>query len=167
LTARAAKAIEVKTISGDIRLMGGGGEVDITSVSGSATIELSDVTRGRFKSVSGDLTAALTLMPEGRLDSESVSGNVSLKFASAPNAEFDVQSFSGDIRNCFGPKPMESRYGPGSRLQFKNGEGLAHVRVNTKSGDVEVCTKGMNSGRVSTLSFAQVARLPRVLPYVY
>jgi hypothetical protein len=167
LTARAAKAIEVKTISGDIRLMGGGGEVDITSVSGSATIELSDLTRGRFKSVSGDLTAALTLMPEGRLDSESVSGNVSLKFASAPNAEFDVQSFSGDIRNCFGPKPMESRYGPGSRLQFKNGEGLAHVRVNTKSGDVEVCTKGMNSGRVSTLSFAQVARLPRVLPYVY
>jgi Putative adhesin len=167
LTARAAKAIEIKTISGDIRLMGGGGEVDITSVSGSATIELSDVTRGRFKSVSGDLTAALTLMPEGQLDSESVSGNVSLKFASAPNAEFDVQSFSGDIRNCFGPKPMESRYGPGSRLQFKNGEGHAHVRVNTKSGDVELCTKGMNSGRVSALSFAQVTRLPRVLPYVY
>jgi DUF4097 and DUF4098 domain-containing protein YvlB len=167
LTARAAKAIEVKTISGDIRLTGGGGEVDITSVSGSARIELSDVTRGRFKSVSGDLTAALTLMSEGQIDSESVSGNVSLKFAGTPNAEFDVQSFSGDIRNCFGPKPMESRYGPGSRLQFKNGEGHAHVRVNTKSGDVELCTKGMSSGRVSALPFAQVARLPRVLPYVY
>jgi hypothetical protein len=167
LTARAATAIEIKTISGDIRLMGGGGDVDITSVSGSATIELSDVTRGRFKSVSGDLTAALTLMPGGQIDSESVSGNVSLKFASTPNAEFDVQSFSGDIRNCFGPKPVESRYGPGRRLQFKNGEGHAHVRVNTKSGDVELCTKGMNSGRMSTLSFARVARLPRVLPYVY
>jgi Putative adhesin len=167
LTARAAKAIEVKTISGGIRLTGGGGAVDITSVSGSATIELSDVTRGRFKSISGDLTAALTLMPEGQIDSESVSGKVSLKFASTPNAEFDVQSFSGDIRNCFGPKPMESRYGPGSRLQFKNGEGHGHVRVNTKSGEVELCTKGMNGGRVSSLSFTQVARLPRVLPYVY
>jgi DUF4097 and DUF4098 domain-containing protein YvlB len=174
LTARAAKAIEVKTISGDIHLTGGGGQVDITSVSGSAGIELSDVTRGRFKSVSGDLTAALTLMPEGQIDSESVSGNVNLKFAGTPNAEFDVQSFSGDIKNCFGPKPMESRYGPGSRLQFKNGEGHAHVRVNTKSGDVELCTKGMNSGRVSGnsghasgLSFAQLAKLPRVLPYVY
>jgi putative adhesin len=136
-------------------------------VSGSATIELSDVTRGRFKTISGDLTAALTLMSEGQVDSESVSGNVNLKFAGMPNAEFDVQSFSGDIRNCFGPKPMESRYGPGSRLQFKNGDGHAHVRVNTKSGDVELCTKGVNSGRVSTVPFAQVARLPRVLPYVY
>jgi DUF4097 and DUF4098 domain-containing protein YvlB len=166
LTARAAKAIEVRTISGDIRLTGGGGEVDITTVSGSGTMELSDVTRGRFKSVSGDLAVALSLTPEGRIDGESVSGNVNLKFGSTPNAEFDVQSFSGDIKNCFGPKPMESRYGPGSRLQFKNGEGHAHVRVNTKSGDVELCAKGM-SNRVSTLSFAQVARLPRVLPYVY
>jgi DUF4097 and DUF4098 domain-containing protein YvlB len=167
LTARAAKAIEVRTISGDIRLTGGGGEVDITTVSGSGTIELSDVTRGRFKSVSGDLTVALSLMPDARIDGESVSGDVNLKFGTTPNAEFDVQSFSGDIKNCFGPKPMESRYGPGSRLQFKNGEGHAHVRVNTKSGDVELCAKGMNSSRVSTLPFAQVASLPRVLPYVY
>src|ERR1700734_430080 len=167
LTARAAKFIEVRITSGDIRLTGGGGEVDITTVSGGGTIELADVTRGRFKSVSGDLTVALSLPPDGRIDGESVSGNVNLKFGAAPNAEFDVQSVSGDIRNCFGPKPMDSRYGPGSRLQFKNGEGRAHVRVNTKSGDVELCTKGMNSGRVSTLSFAQVAGLPRVLPYVY
>jgi hypothetical protein len=167
LTARAAKVIEVRTISGDIRLTGGGGEVDITTVSGGGTIELSEVTRGRFKSVSGDLTVALSLLADGRIDGESVSGNVNLKFGTAPNAEFDVQSVSGDIRNCFGPKPMESRYGPGSRLQFKNGEARAHVRVNTKSGDVELCTKGMNSGRVSTLSFAQIGRLPRALPYVY
>lgn len=167
LTARAAKMIEVKTISGDIQLMGGGGEADITTVSGSAMIELADVTRGRFKSVSGDMTAEIALAPDGQLESESVSGDVSLKFAAAPAAEFDVQSFSGDIRNCFGPKPTESRYGPGSRLEFKNGDGRAHVRVNTKSGDVRLCAKDMNSTHVSMLSLARVREVRMVLPYVY
>ena len=40
LSARAAKSIEIKSISGDIHLTGGGGDVDITTVSGGATIEL-------------------------------------------------------------------------------------------------------------------------------
>ena len=167
LTARAAKMIEVKTISGDIQLMGGGGEADVTTVSGSAMIELTDVTRGRFKSVSGDMTAELALAPDGQLESESVSGDVSLKFAAVPAAEFDLQSFSGDIRNCFGPKPTESRYGPGSRLEFKNGEGHAHVRVNTKSGDVRLCAKGTSSEHVSMLSLARVREGRMVIPYVY
>lgn len=166
LTAHAAKAVEVKTISGDIQLMGGGGEVDVTTVSGSATIELADVTRGRFKSVSGDMTADLALAPDGQIESESVSGDISLKFAAVPAAEFDVQSFSGDIRNCFGPKPMQSQYGPGSRLEFKNGEGHGHVRVNTKSGDVKLCVKGM-SRHVSMLSLARLRAIRFEVPYVY
>jgi DUF4097 and DUF4098 domain-containing protein YvlB len=167
LTARAAKAVEVKTISGDIQLVGGGGEVDIATVSGSGTIELADVTRARFKSVSGDMTADLALASDGLIEGESVSGDISLRFAAAPAAKFDVQSFSGDIRNCFGPKPMQSRYGPGSRLEFKNGDGNAHVRVNTKSGDVRLCVKGMNSSRVSMLSLARLRSFRMVIPYVY
>jgi DUF4097 and DUF4098 domain-containing protein YvlB len=167
LTAHAAKAVEVKTISGDIQLMGGGGEVDVTTVSGSAIIELADVTRGRFKSVSGDMTADLALAPDGQIESESVSGDISLKFAAVPAAEFDVQSFSGDINNCFGPKPAESGYGPGSRLQFQNGEGHGRVRVNTKSGDVKLCAKGMNSSHVSMLSLARLRAIRFEVPYVY
>jgi len=167
LTARAAKTIEVKTISGDIQLTGGGGEVDVTTVSGGASLELADVRRGRFKSVSGDVTAALALVPDGQLDSESVSGDIGIKFASPPAAEFDVQSFSGDIKNCFGPKAIQSTYGPGSRLEFKNGEGHGHVRVNTKSGDVRLCAKGMNGTHSSALSLARVGRSSMRLPYVY
>jgi len=165
LTARAAKTIEVETISGDIRLWGGGGEADIVTVSGNATIELAQVTRSRLKSISGDMTAALALAPDGQIESESVSGNVSLKFAGEPSAEFDVQSFSGDIKNCFGPKPVESRYGPGSRLEFKNGDGHARVRINTKSGDVRLCVAGAHAAKLSmTAPFAQVRMM---VPYVY
>ena len=167
LMARAAKALEVRTISGDIHLTGGGGDVDLTTVSGKATIELADVTRARLKSVSGDLSATLTLQPDGQIESESVSGDVSLIFANEPSAEFDVQSFSGDIKNCFGPKPLESRYGPGSRLEFKNGEGHAHVRINTKSGDVKLCAKGMTGTHASALSLASLTDTRMTVPYVY
>jgi hypothetical protein len=62
---------------------------------------------------------------------------------------------------------MESRYGPGSRLEFKNGEGHAHVRVNTKSGDVRLCVKGMSSSHVSMLSLARKRAMRMVVPYVF
>jgi Putative adhesin len=168
LTARAAKMIEMKTISGDIRLTGGGGEVDVTTVSGGATLGLADVTRGRFKSVSGDLMVALALGTEGQIDSESVSGSIDMEFAATPAAEFDVQSFSGDIKNCFGPKPAESRYGPGSRLEYKAGEGHARVRINTKSGDVRLCVKGMKQAAVSAPApaLAQLRVIRVRVPYV-
>jgi DUF4097 and DUF4098 domain-containing protein YvlB len=171
LTGRGAKSIEVKTISGGIQLMGGGGEVNVTTVSGDASLELADVNRGRFKSISGDVSVALALSPDGQIEGQSVSGDVALNFSSAPAAEFDVESFSGDIKNCFGPKPAQSTYGPGSRLEFKNGEGGAHVRVNTKSGNVRLCVKGAKGAghRTSSLSLARIGGpAARVrLPYVY
>lgn len=184
LTAHAAKHVEIKTISGDIQLMGGGGDVDITTVSGSAMLELGEVSRGRLKTVSGDLGAKLAVAPDAQIESESVSGDVSMTFAGSPAAQFDVQSFGGDIKNCFGPKALESRYGPGSRLQFKNGEGRAQVQIRTKSGDVRLCVKGMaGGGMAGTMGkggargrqavqgricpTARVAALGMVVPYVY
>jgi len=142
MNAREAQHIEVKSISGDVELTGGGGEVEVTTVSGTARADLGLVTRGRFKTVSGDMVAGLALSPTADLNGESVSGDVSFNFAAPPDGEFDVQSFSGDIHNCFGPKPVKAEYGPGSRLEFTNGAGHARVHVDTKSGEVRLCTKG-------------------------
>jgi hypothetical protein len=99
------------------------------------------ITRGRFKSISGGLTAGFALAADGRFEGEAVSGNLEVNFAGTPVADFDVQSVSGSISNCFGPKPKEARYGPGSRLMFKSGEGNAHVQIETKSGNVSLCTR--------------------------
>jgi hypothetical protein len=140
LTARGAKSTEVKTINGDIELKGGSGEVEIQTVSGNAKVDLATVTRGRFHSISGNLAAHLSLAPDAELDGESVSGNMHFDFPAAPSADFDVQSFSGNIDNCFGPKTEKAHYGPGERLEFKNGQGQARVRIETKSGDVHLCT---------------------------
>jgi DUF4097 and DUF4098 domain-containing protein YvlB len=138
--AAAAKIIEVKTVSGTIHVSGSGGEVEISTISGGAMLDLESITRGRFKSVSGDLTARFALVADGRFEGESVSGKLELKFAGTPAADFDVQSMSGNISNCFGPKPKEAQYGPGSRLVFRSGEGNAHVQIETKSGNVSLCT---------------------------
>jgi DUF4097 and DUF4098 domain-containing protein YvlB len=167
LTAQSAKVLELRTISGDIKLTGGGGEVDLTTVSGTVDLKLGNVSRVRLKSVSGDITATLTLLPDSQVESESVSGNVDLLFGNEPSGQFDVQSFSGDIENCFGPKPIESQYGPGSRLGFKNGEGHARVQINTKSGDVKLCAKAMAGAHVAAPSPLRVADNREALAYVY
>jgi hypothetical protein len=166
LTARAANAIEIKTISGDITLTGGRGDVEIETVSGDAKIELDTLTRGRFKSVSGDMSAALSLAPDAQFDSDSISGTLHFEFADVPNGEVDVQSFSGSIDNCFGPKPTESKYGPGSHLEFRNGEGRAHVRVETKSGDVQLCTKELVHKHASLAAPAKLPARRAALPFL-
>lgn len=150
LTASNATAIQVKSISGDVTIIGGGGDVDVATVSGDVELTLGSVRRGRLKSVSGALKAALALASDGQLDGESVSGDIEIRFAKFPAAEFAVQSFSGDISNCFGPKPDDAVHGPGSRLSFRNGAATGHVRLDTKSGDIDVCTQDANAPRAST-----------------
>ena len=145
LTARGAKSTEVKTINGDVELKGGSGDVSVQTVSGNAKVELATLTRGRFHTISGNMSANLALAPDGDLDGESVSGNMRFDFPAAPSADFDIQSFSGSIDNCFGPKAEQTRYGPGSRLEFRNGKGQGRVRVETKSGEVHLCTGAAHS----------------------
>jgi hypothetical protein len=136
-----AKETEVKAISGDVNLYGPGGSVSVSTVSGDAELSLGTLTRGRFQSVSGDLGIGSALSADGQIDAESVSGDIMLSFSAAPDAAIDLQSFSGDIDSCFGPKPVESEYGPGSRLQFTAGSGAGRLRVATKSGAIRLCTK--------------------------
>jgi hypothetical protein len=145
MSALSAQRIEVKTISGNVHLTGGSGEAEVTTVSGKAQADLGSLTRGRFKSISGDVTANFSVAPDAEIEGESVSGTLRFGFASAPTADFDVQSFSGTIDNCFGPKPTQSQYGPGSKLSFKSGDGHANVRIATKSGDIHLCTGAAHS----------------------
>jgi DUF4097 and DUF4098 domain-containing protein YvlB len=139
LKAPAAKSLRISTVSGDIQASGGDGESEVTTVSGNADLTLGIQARAHFKSVSGDFTVAMGLTPDAQVDGEAVSGNLKLNFHGAAAADFDVETHSGSIHNCFGPKPEEPRYGPGSRLMFKNGDSSARVHLVTHSGDVRVC----------------------------
>jgi hypothetical protein len=132
---------QLKTVSGDVEVSGIDGELQLNTVSGDATVSLAALTRAHLETVSGDVkVSAAALGSPGQVDAESVSGDMQLDFASPPDADIDVQSLSGDIRNCYGPKPVEQHYGPGSRLSFRNGKGGGRIHIDTQSGDVELCS---------------------------
>ena len=140
LVARNSHEAQIKTVSGDVNLSGTDGNVQVNTVSGDAMLSLGTLSRGHFESVSGDISlTSAALAASGQLEATSVSGDLGVHFAALPDADIDVQTFSGDIRNCFGPKAVEQQYGPGSRLNFRNGKGGAHVHIDTKSGDVILC----------------------------
>ena len=141
MVAHHGRNAQLKTVSGDLKVSGTGGEVQLNSVSGDANLTLDSVTRAHLETVSGDVNVtASALAANGQIDADSVSGDVNLHLAAVPDADIDVQSFSGDIRNCSGPKPVEEQYGPGSRLSFRSGKGGGRIHVDTKSGDVTICT---------------------------
>lgn len=141
LTAPNARELRLKTVSGDLMLTGPGGEVAFTTVSGDGHLDLGSVSRLRLESVSGDLRIKGALATNGEVEASSVSGDVQLEFAGVPDADFDLQAFSGDLHSCLGnAQPVREKYGPGSKLNFRSGKGGGRVRVDTKSGDISVCT---------------------------
>ena len=140
LSAHNSHHAQFKTISGDVSVSGTDGEFSLNTVSGDAMVTLGDLARAHLETVSGDISVvAGTLAAQGQLEAASVSGDLQVKFATPPDAEIDVQTFSGDINNCFGPKPTEEHYGPGSRLEFRSGKGGGRVHIDSKSGDVRLC----------------------------
>ncbi len=140
LSAHNAHNGQFKSVSGDVTVSGTDGEFTLNTVSGDAMLTLGSLARAHLESVSGDLNlSAGALAPQGQLDAATVSGDLQINFAAQPDADIDVQSFSGDIDNCFGPKPTEEQYGPGSRLNFRSGKGGGRVHVDSKSGDVRLC----------------------------
>jgi DUF4097 and DUF4098 domain-containing protein YvlB len=161
-TEAAAEDVECKTVSGNVRVNGSGqrglltvttvsgdaqmsrvaGEVNGNTVSGNFTIAMSEASRSRLRSTSGDLGLRGRLAPDARLDFESISGDVRVDLEGPVSAEFDMSSFNGDINSCFGPKPVRtSEYAPGSELRFREGQGGARVRIKTLNGDISVCNK--------------------------
>jgi DUF4097 and DUF4098 domain-containing protein YvlB len=141
INAKEAKSLAARSVSGDIEISGGSGEADVTTISGTLKVKLGTQNHVHLKSVSGDITASLGLANDAQLEGEAVSGDITLKISGNASADYDVETHSGSISNCFGPKPVEPRYGPGSKLVFKNGDSSARVHVLTHSGDVRVCTQ--------------------------
>lgn len=127
----------VETVSGEITLVGPSGEVSVNTVSGDVTLEADEVNRGRFESVSGDMTLSLALGDGGRLSCDSMSGDVKLRLPESQQAEFTAQSYSGNINSEFGKSDKVSR-GPGEMLRHRVGDNGAQIRLETFSGDVHI-----------------------------
>jgi hypothetical protein len=154
--------VQLKTVSGDIRLRGDGsvgllaittvsgdatvrdvaGEVVMQTVSGDLDIASDQLERARIRTTNGDALLRSRLIAGSRIEMEAVNGTLSLFVDAEPDAEFTLETFNGQINNAFGPEPVRtSRYAPGRELRFTTGEGSARVNMETLNGDIILRTE--------------------------
>jgi DUF4097 and DUF4098 domain-containing protein YvlB len=128
------------TVSGDVVFENVAGDVTGESVSGDVTIDGGSFDRVALNTVNGDIDFGAQLRAGGKLTGETVNGEVELQFEGGVSGRFDVDTFNGDINNCFGPKPERtSKYTPGKKLDFQEGDGDARISVSTMNGDITIC----------------------------
>jgi len=136
----AATRFDVDVVSGDIEIDNVTGELQLNSVSGGISVADSEVSRLKADSTSGQIELALALSSKARVRAETISGDVSLDITQGESIEVDVQTHSGDLNSCTQePHQRKSQYGPGRSLSIRRGEAERSVRIETLSGDVDIC----------------------------
>jgi len=134
--------LHVSTVSGDLELKHGAGDLEATTVSGEATVELDPAHSVRLRTTSGDLTFEGRLVRGADFDAQSVSGDLKVRAGSEDGFEFEAASVTGDISDCFNVEAERTnKYGPGSKLNGSRGGGSGHVRLKTMSGEIELCDR--------------------------
>lgn len=134
--------LHISSVSGDLELKHAAGELEATTVSGEVTVELDPARSVRLRSTSGDLTFEGRLLRGVDFDAQSVSGDLKVRAAAEDGFQYEVQSVTGDISDCFNAKAERtSEYGPGEKLNGSRGGGSGHMRLKTMSGEINLCDR--------------------------
>jgi Putative adhesin len=131
--------LRASTVSGDLHLEHVGGDIEAGTVNGALIASLENAHSLRAHTTSGDLRFEGTLAHGATVEATSVSGDLSVRAVADGGFAYEVRSFSGDISDCFNISPEHTKYGPGSHLTGTRGDGAGHIRLNTMSGDVQLC----------------------------
>jgi DUF4097 and DUF4098 domain-containing protein YvlB len=135
--AGSAGLLTVTTVSGDADIRGVAGELVLQTVAGDLNIESDQLERARIRTTNGSAILRSELAPGARIEMEAVNGTLSLVLKSEPDAEFTLETFNGRIENAFGPEPVRTRrFAPGTELRFTTGEGSARVNMETLNGAI-------------------------------
>jgi DUF4097 and DUF4098 domain-containing protein YvlB len=134
--------VHLSTVSGNVQLEHGGGDLEASTVNGSLVLSLDDARSVRARTTAGDVRLQGKLARNATLEASTVSGDMNVRASAEGGYAYEVSSFSGDITDCFNASPERlSKYGPGSRLEGTRGEGAGHLRLKTMSGDVQLCDR--------------------------
>jgi Putative adhesin len=134
--------LHVSTVSGDVHLEHGAGDLEAGSVSGTLVVSLDSARTVRARTTSGDLRFQGRLTHGADFDASTVSGDLDVRTSAEGGYAYELKTFSGDIRDCFDAHPEHSgKFLPGSTLQGTRGEGAGHVRLKTMSGDIQLCDR--------------------------
>ena len=141
---------DIRTVSGDVSLVDGGGRLTLQSVSGDASIQAGQLDL-RATTTSGDLDARAGQWLATRI--RTVSGDVRLAGALQAGYEHSIESISGDLEiapdygvtatltsisgSIHTELPQRRDSGP-SRRSVVIGDGAAAVSFRTMSGDLSI-----------------------------
>lgn len=131
----------VGTVSGAINLDGIAGDLRVESVSGAIELATGPVTRLRGETVSGRIRASVLLAQAATVAMQSVSGAIELSLPGPVDARIQASTFSGPVRSDFGT-PERGGIGGGQRLDVREGDGGAEVRLESFSGSVRILRGG-------------------------
>lgn len=139
--------IEIKNVSGNLKVKAASGDLNIKDVNGSveASTASGDVTVTGIagsvsaKTASGDANAELDRVEATeKMEFSSVSGDVNVTIPSSTGADVDISTLSGEIKTDFGIKVDESEHGSSSTARGRIGNGAIRLVLKSVSGDVNL-----------------------------
>ncbi len=114
----------------------------MSSISGTVELRESALPGGRVRTTSGDVKIDTTATRGASLQVDTVSGDVDIRARGDVGLAIEARSFSGALTTCFGAQgESTSRSGPGRRLEVTRGAGGMQLRVNSVSGEVDICDR--------------------------
>jgi DUF4097 and DUF4098 domain-containing protein YvlB len=134
--------VHLSTVSGSVQLEHGAGDLEASTVNGTLVLSLDSARSVRARTTAGDVRVEGKLARGATLEASTVSGDVNVRASAEGGYAYEVSSFTGDITDCFNASAERvSKYAPGSRLEGTRGEGAGHLRLKTMSGDVQLCDR--------------------------
>ena len=134
-----AARLYVSTVSGDVHLDHGAGDLETSSVSGDLLLSLNSARSVHARTTSGDLRFEGKLTRGASFDAASVSGDLNVRASAEGGYAYEISTFSGDISNCFDARVDKKSVG--QSLSGSRAEGAGHMRLKTMSGDIELCDR--------------------------
>jgi hypothetical protein len=131
-------SIRVTAGGGSVLLRGSPEDADVSTISGTLSVESRSIVRGQFATVTGDIHYAGAPPAGGIFELTSHSGSVELLMPATTSAMFTLSSVTGQIVNGLAQvRPMAA--GPHS-LRLSMGRGEAQMTVRTFKGPIRLRT---------------------------
>jgi DUF4097 and DUF4098 domain-containing protein YvlB len=127
----------VTTVSGDVHMDHAAGDLDAGSVSGNLGLALDSMDSVRLRTTSGDVHFEGKLKQNANFDAATVSGDVDIRAPSEAGYTYELSTFSGEIKDCFETHTDKGTIGESA--SGTRGAGKGHVRAKAMSGDVQLC----------------------------
>lgn len=129
--------LRVKTATGAIEVHGGSDDAGLSTVSGAIRVVDGRYERGKFETVTGDITYRGDIGFKGSMDLTTHSGRVELQLPPRPDLELDAATVTGSIENAVtSSRPITGREGRGMELGFSSANGSTRVVVRSFKGNV-------------------------------